>query len=264
LSRISATAGAGPGDPPARAAPSPAGPETAAREGDARELDGRLDARRPPRILVIGDDPPASRRLRRTLERAGADVIAAAPAGRDGLDLARRYAPDIVFVDLRSPRVDGVALIDTLAGMELGIRPILLTVARDPDDGLAAIRAGARGYLCRSDLDSPSLPRLLGAVMSDELVCSRGIMTAIVDRLVQSPPLLGDGHRPVRSRLTSREWEVLDLLCVGGTTDGIADELVISTETVRTHLKNVMRKLGASSRAEVVAQASRLRRRRAG
>jgi DNA-binding NarL/FixJ family response regulator len=258
LSTISATVGPWPGDPPLRADFSP-GPDLGAR-GDARELDERLDARRP-RILVIGDDPRAARALRRTLDQAGA-VIAEAPFGREGLDLARRYAPDIVFVDLPPPGVDGFALIEALAGMELGIRPILLTAGGDPDGGLAAIRAGARGYLRRSDLESTRLPRLLRAVMSDEIVCSRGIMTAIVDRLVRSPPL-GDGYRPVRSSLTSREWEVLDLLCVGVTTDAIADELVISTETVRTHLKNVMRKLGASSRAEVVAQVSRLRRRRA-
>jgi two-component system nitrate/nitrite response regulator NarL len=81
----------------------------------------------------------------------------------------------------------------------------------------------------------------------------------LIERL-QSLPASGMGVRPVRSSLTPREWEVLDLLCADQGTDDIADQLVLSVETVRSHVKNILRKLGVGSREEAVAVAERIRR----
>ena len=80
----------------------------------------------------------------------------------------------------------------------------------------------------------------------------------LVDSMRRTRPD-GAGIRPVRSRLTPREWEVLDLLCAGQSTDEIADTLVLSSETVRSHIKNLLRKLGVSSRQAAVEEARRLR-----
>ena len=209
--------------------------------------------------MVLGPDAVASRALRRTLERAGSLVVGEAPAGDAGIELARHLAPEVAVVAVPAANGDAVAAIESLSAMELGIRSILVASEPSPDAGLAAIRAGARGYLSPADLGVERLPHLLAAVMGDELVCSRSMLTAIVERLLRAAPVVGAGYRPVRSPLTSREWEILDLLCAGHATDRIAEELVISTETVRTHVKNLMRKLGASSRADVIASAPRLR-----
>ena len=210
--------------------------------------------------MILGDDPIASRVLRRTLEQADAVVVGEAPLGRAGLELARHHVPDVALVDF-APGAgdDGVAVVESLIAMGLGIRPVAVASEPSPDAGLAAIRAGARGFLSPAALAVERVPRLLAAAMGDELVCSRSMLTSIVERLLRSPPPIGAGFRPVRSPLTSREWEILDLLCAGHATDRIAEELVISTETVRTHLKNLMRKLGATSRADVIASAPALR-----
>jgi two-component system, NarL family, response regulator LiaR len=240
----------GPGDSAAAVAFTPAG-------ALAPELEWASGGDRPPRILIVDDDPLAARALRRVLEQAGGTVVAAA-SGPDAVELARHHAPDMAFVDIGSPVLDCLPLIRALAALDLGIRPILLSVDRDADAVLSTIRAGGRGILSKSELLDFDLPRLLSAAMRGELVCSRRMASAMVDRLA-SLPVVGVGYRPVRSRLTSREWEVLDLLCDRRSNDQIADDLVIAIETVRTHVKNVMRKLGVSSRHDVIARAARLR-----
>jgi len=224
----------------------------------APELEWTTSAERAPRILIVDDDPLAARALRRVLEQAGGTVVAEASPGRDAVELARHHAPDIAFIDIASPVLDGLPLITALAAMDLGIRPILLSGDRDAEAVLSTIRAGARGILSKSDLLSFDVPRLLRAAMHGELVCSRRMASAMVDRLAKLP-VVGVGYRPVRSLLTSREWEVLDLLCDRRSNDQIADDLVIAIETVRTHVKNVMRKLGVSSRHDVIPRAARLR-----
>jgi NarL family two-component system response regulator LiaR len=226
--------------------------------GAAAKRAGQPELAARPRVLIIDDDPLAAGALRGMLEEAGGAVIAEAPVGDAAIVLAGRQAPDIAFVNLPTPVPDGLSLVRDLAALELAIRPIVLSADRDPDAVLAAIRAGARGILSKSDLLAYDLARLLRAAMGGELICSRSMATAMVDRLAHSP-VLGVGFRPVRSRLTPREWEVLDMLCDRRTNDQVADEFVISIETVRTHVKNVMRKLGVSSRGDVVAAAAGLR-----
>jgi DNA-binding NarL/FixJ family response regulator len=211
-----------------------------------------------PRVLIVDDDPLATDALRRVLKEAGGAVIAEPSPGDDAILVAGLQAPDIVFVTVLTPVVDGLSLVRGLAALELAIRPIVLTPDRDPDGVLAAVRAGARGILSKSDLLASDLRRLLRATMEGELICSRNMATAMVERLAHSP-VLGVGYRPVRSLLTPREWEVLDMLCDRRTNDQIADGLVISIETVRTHVKNVMRKLEVTSRRDVIAAAAGLR-----
>jgi len=94
--------------------------------------------------------------------------------------------------------------------------------------------------------------------VAGEAVISRRLTMRLVDSLRRTRPD-GLGIRPVRSRLTPREWEVLDLLCSGQSTDDIADALVLSSETVRSHIKNLLRKLGVSSRQAAIDEARRMR-----
>jgi DNA-binding NarL/FixJ family response regulator len=134
---------------------------------------------------------------------------------------------------------------------------VILTSSDDDEVGLMTLREGASGFLCKS-AGVDSLPRALRAARNGEAVITRRLTMRLIEdlRLVRQD---GAGLRPIRSALTSREWEVLDLLCQDLSTDEIADRLVVSVETVRSHIKNVLRKLEVRSRREAVSMASKLR-----
>jgi DNA-binding NarL/FixJ family response regulator len=123
--------------------------------------------------------------------------------------------------------------------------------------GLLGLRAGAAGFLTK-DVDVSVVPRALLSALDGEAVISRRLSMRLVERLRHAPEGAA-GLRPVKSPLTPREWEVVDLLYEGRTTDQIAEILVLSTETVRSHVKHILRKLDARTRAEAVAIAQRMR-----
>jgi DNA-binding NarL/FixJ family response regulator len=134
---------------------------------------------------------------------------------------------------------------------------LVLTPAADEDLALRALQAGAAGCLAK-DIDLDALPRALEAMRRGEPAISRRLATALIERY-RALPSDGSGLRPVRSQLTDREWEVLDLIAGGATPVEISDELVLSYETVRSHLKSVYRKLDVSSREQAAQAARRLR-----
>jgi NarL family two-component system response regulator LiaR len=211
-----------------------------------------------PLRVIIGDGDRASRRaMRDRLQEGGVTVIAEAATGRETLELSVFYKPDVVLVETLLPDTDGVTVTRELAARIPSTAIVLLSETEDPELGLMALRAGAQGFLGR-DIGLNALPRALRAASDGEAVISRRLTMRIIDgmRRVRED---GAGLRPVRSRLTSREWEVLDLLCEQLSTDEIADTLVLSPETVRSHIKNLLRKLGVRSRREAVEQARRLR-----
>jgi two-component system, NarL family, response regulator LiaR len=119
------------------------------------------------------------------------------------------------------------------------------------------LRAGAVGYLSKN-LDVDVLPQALDGALKGEAAISRRLSMKLIEQLRRVPEA-STGMRPVKSPLTAREWEVVDLLYEGRTTDEIADALVLSTETVRSHIKNLMRKLGARTRGEAVELAHQAR-----
>jgi NarL family two-component system response regulator LiaR len=134
---------------------------------------------------------------------------------------------------------------------------VVLTGSHQEDDALRSLRAGAAGYLSK-DLDLASLPRAIVAAVRGEAAISRALAMRLVEDL-RRQGRAGAGLRPVRSPLTAREWEILDHLCAGRTTEEIARGLVLATDTVRTHIKHVYRKLGVHTREEATAMARSLR-----
>src|SRR4051794_5206123 len=208
--------------------------------------------------VVIGDDDPLARRLlSEALQRGGITVIAEATTGAELLDLTRFYHPDLVILGDRASGADGLEVTTSIAAAEPRTAVVLL--AAEPDDavGLRALRTGAAGYIPKG-FNPDTLPQIVRGVVDGEAAISRRLSMALVDSYRRSPRV-GAGLRPVRSTLTDREWEVLDLLASGERTEGIARRLVLSTETVRSHLKNLYRKLGVRSRSEAVEAAERLR-----
>lgn len=211
----------------------------------------------PIRTIVADDDPLARRLVKDALQGAGITVIAEASGGREAVELAIHYKPDVVIMDLLMPGIDGLEATKRIHESRPEVRVIVLTSSEDEELGLHSLRDGAVGYLSKT-VDLEALPRAVRGVADGEAAVSRQMTMMLIDRLRLAREG-GAGMRPVRSPLTSREWEVLDLLCTGATTDDVADELVLSTETVRSHVKNLLRKLGVSSRADAVEIARRVR-----
>lgn len=209
------------------------------------------------RIIIADDDPLARRVVRDALQDAGVIVIAEAGNGREAIELSRHYRPDVVLMDVIMPSVDGLEATRIITREVPETAVLVLTASGDEDTGMLALRCGAAGFLSK-DVDIDALPRALRGIKGGEAAISRQLTMTLVQRFRRTRTD-GTGLRPVQSVLSGREWEVLDHLCLGASTDDIADALVLSTETVRSHIKNVLRKLRVSSRAEAIAMARELR-----
>src|SRR4029079_17132947 len=127
---------------------------------------------------------------------------------------------------------------------------VLLTSADEEEFGLLGLEAGAVGFLSK-DVDVDAVPRALGAVLEGEAALSRAMTGRLIRRWRHVS--VASALRPIRGPLTAREWEGVDPLEPGRSTDEIAETLVVSDETVRSHVKNILRKLDVHSRADAVA-----------
>lgn len=209
------------------------------------------------KALVADDDPLARRLVRDALQMAEIVVVAEAANGREAIELATFYRPDVVLLDVVMPGTDGIEATRQITAAVPSTRVVMLS--RTVDDELAwlCLRAGAVGYLSK-EVDVSAIPGALRGVCAGEAAISRQLAMKLIERL-RVMPESGVGVRPVRSQLTPREWEVLDLLCANRSTEEIAEMLVLSVQTVRSHVKNLMRKLGVRSRREAVDLARSLR-----
>lgn len=209
------------------------------------------------RAIIADDDPFARRTIKDALQRAGIVVIAEAHNGRQAVELCLHYRPHVVLMDVVMPELDGIAATRRIVKEIPGQIVVILTSSDEEEMGLLGLRAGAAGFLTK-ELDVDVLPQALRGALEGEAVISRRLGMRLVEQL-RSASAGARGLRPVKSPLTPREWEVIDLLDEGKTTDQIADSLVVSGETVRSHVKNILRKLDVGSREEAVAAARRMR-----
>ena len=209
------------------------------------------------RVIIVDDDPLARRVIRLALDDPAMRVIAEAGNGRDAVQLALYHRPDVILMDVVMPELDGI--LATRRILETIPDQIVVVLTSDGEDefGLSALQAGAVGFLSK-DAEIEALPRVLQAVHAGEGAISRTMTRRLMGQ-VRAAPVGSTGRRPIKGPLTSREWEVIDLLTPGRSTDDVADMLVLSNETVRSHLKNIMRKLAVHSRADAIAAAERLR-----
>ena len=154
-------------------------------------------------------------------------------------------------MDLVMPGTDGLQATRTLAAEHPGIKVIILSAADGDEIGILSVRAGAVGFICKN-ISPSAFPRVVEAAARGEAIISRTLTMRLIEDIRRHREDAA-GLRPVRSPLSQREWEVLDFLCEDCATDQIADQMVVSVETVRTHIKSIFRKLGVSSREEAVA-----------
>jgi two-component system, NarL family, response regulator LiaR len=209
------------------------------------------------RVLIADDHPLFRDGLRSLLQARGIEVVGEARNGREAVQQARRLSPDVLLMDLNMPELDGLAATRVLSAEYPEIKVVILTASEEDADLFEAIKSGAQGYLFKN-LDSDELFRLLEAVGRGE----PALTPALARRL------LGEFARPsapVRIQvdagpqgLTEREQDVLELLVQGVTSNReLAERLVVSENTVKYHLRNILDKLHVQNRAQVVAYAMR-------
>jgi DNA-binding NarL/FixJ family response regulator len=206
-------------------------------------------------VLVVDDAELFREALKAAFTQEGFEVVAVAGDAMAGIDLAREHEPDLVMLDLLMPGMSGLDVLSTIVKASPRSRVVLLTASESSEDLLAAVKAGASGYLTK---DTP-LPRLASA-MRDVLEGGAAISPAMGGKLFSAlrDILRHQGATSVRRPgLTGREVEILGLVGEGKTSREIADDLYISENTVRNHVRNILDKLGMKSRFEAVNWAYR-------
>jgi DNA-binding NarL/FixJ family response regulator len=210
------------------------------------------------RLIVADPDPLARRVIRDSLRASGQFVVAAeAKDGTEAVELAIHYKPELVLMEIRLPCIDGIEACRRIVAKAPQVSVVMFSVDQDREIEMQALRAGAAGFLGK-DSSIESIVRALRAVARGEAAVSRHLTMRLIEMMRRTSEN-GIGLRPVKSSLTSREWEVLDLICMGAATREIADSLFLSEDTVYSHSKSILRKLGVHSRAEAVVAAEQLR-----
>lgn len=191
---------------------------------------------------------------------ADIDVIAEAGDGVEALAAIRRDRPDVVLMDLRMPRMDGVEAIQHLAdGAETRKLPVLvLTTFDDDDDVRRALQAGARGYLLKDISPDDLIAAVRNAAAGDDILLGHSITQRLVESFIDQTPATASPGSAAASpwpTLTPRERDVLQAVAEGLSNREIAERLNVSVETVRTHVKRVYAKSGTRDRVHAVITA---------
>lgn len=202
------------------------------------------------RVLIADDHAPTRADVRRVLDRDERFAVCAEAADAAGaVQAALREQPDICLLDLSMPG-NGMAAVWEIAARTPETKIVILTVSEQEANLFAALRAGASGYLPKT-MNLNRLPDTLDGVCRGEAAIPRTLMARVLERFRRREPRWRQAVAG-QWRLTSREWEVIDLLAQGRSTAEIAERLVISPTAVRVHIASIVRKLDVPDRAAAV------------
>ena len=214
------------------------------------------------RVLLVDDHAIVRDGLRAVLKlQPHIEVVGEADNGRDAVSMAQSLRPDVVLMDLVMPGMDGIEAIRLIVDGQPESRILVLTSFSAEDKVFAAIKAGAMGYLLK-DCDSEELVRAIHQVQRGESSLHPKVARMLLQEMTAAPgervsePAPRPG-RPVVDPLTERELDVLKLVAHGKSNREIADELVVSEGTVRTHVSNILSKLHLASRTQATLFALR-------
>jgi DNA-binding NarL/FixJ family response regulator len=200
------------------------------------------------RVVVADDHAPTREGVKLALVRGGFSICAEAADAQGAIEAAKRERPDVALLDINMPG-NGIQAAQVISRDVPETAVVMLTVSRADTDLFDALRAGASGYLLK-DIDPARLPQALYGVLEGEAALPRHLVALLIEEFRERRgrrriPMLG--RRSVE--LTDREWQVLELMRVGLSTEEIGDRLFISPVTVRTHVSAILKKLRVPTRA---------------
>ncbi len=185
----------------------------------------------------------------------GVELVGTASDGEEAVAMARELRPDVILMDLRMPRVDGIEATRRLR--DTGVKVVVLTTYSDDRSVIDALRAGAVGYLTK-DAEAEEIRQALERVVRGEVSLDPTAQRHLVDTVAAVPPTApAPAAGTVPDGLTAREAEVLTLIADGLSNAEIAGRLVVSEATVKSHINHLLPKIGARDRAQAVAYAYR-------
>jgi DNA-binding NarL/FixJ family response regulator len=198
------------------------------------------------RIVIADDHPPTRAGVRVALEEGGFTVCSEHGDATGAVRAALHERPDVCLLDVNMPG-NGIAAAARIHAALPETAVVMLTVSNDNNDLFDALRAGASGYLLK-DTDPARLPFALRGVLEGEAALPRALVARLIDEFRDREQRRVSLLKRRSVELTSREWQVLELLRAGLTTGEIADQLVISRVTVRTHVSAILKKLQVGNR----------------
>jgi DNA-binding NarL/FixJ family response regulator len=203
------------------------------------------------RILIADDQPLMRAGFRAVLEATGEmEVVAEAADGLDAVTAAREARPDVILMDVRMPRLDGIEAIKRLPNH----RVLVLTTFGLDEYIVEALRAGASGFITK-DVPADELVRAVRVVAAGDALLTPAVTRQLLDRVARRLPAPVSATPASLEQLTEREREVLELLARGMSNAEIADSLIVGEATVKTHVSNVLMKLGLRDRVQAVVLA---------
>ncbi|WP_018350778.1 response regulator [Longispora albida] len=209
----------------------------------------------PIRVLLVDDQPLLRTGFRMVLgAEADLDIVGEAGDGAEAVELARRLLPDVVLMDIRMPRMDGVAATKAIVDLRLPVRVLILTTFDLDEYVVGALRAGASGFLAK-DVPAEDLVTAIRTVSAGEAVVAPRLLRRLLDQVVEHLPDPNATPAKALGTLTEREREVLGLMARGLSNAEIARELSVSETTVKTHVGHVLTKLNLRDRVQAVVLA---------
>ncbi|GAA1991469.1 response regulator transcription factor [Kitasatospora viridis] len=203
------------------------------------------------RVLIADDHPVFAAGLRILLQTMqGVEVVGEVDTGRAAVAAARETRPDVIFMDVDMPQMNGIAATQAIVAQGTGAAVLMLTILDDIDTVLGALRAGARGYLLKG-AGPEDITRALAAVRQGALIFGPQVAGLVVDHITKpvAPPSV------IFPELTDRERDVLRLVADGRGNAAIASELSLSIKTVRNYLSRIFAKLQVTHRTEAAIRA---------
>lgn len=208
------------------------------------------------RVVLVDDHTLVRHGIRSLLEIAEVEVVGEADDGQAGLEVVAATHPDVVLLDLRMPRYDGLWMLNTLRERGVDVPVLVLTTFDDDTLVLDALRAGARGYLLK-DVTVDQLTRAVRALADGGTLVAPSITSRML-RALRARPTAGTDDAPAPQPLTERELEVLRLVAEGWSNREISRALHLVEGTVKNHVSAILLKLAARDRTNAVLRALHL------